>query len=367
MRFAIALDLRGLVDRLPFGARGRPVARERAALVGLEAKHQTVTDVAVVGNRQQRAARSVLPGLHPLPQILGVLAFLRGERQHLVGLRLAVAIDHVPVQVVARVVAGPLVADEGGEPAGLVVLLHDRRLPLPQRAGQLPIQHDRRHFTGGKRRDDFIRGLDRCLPARLDRVVPGLHLGIGEKLRVAERHFVHDAHRVRVVRDDEPIERPRQLGGDASRRHDLLATSEPNRLFRPEAVAGGPGVQRHGGVQVAVAPIDPGRVIPARVRREARSLEPLGGGGRIDLADVANRWGGFRLLLSVDAQHQASRQDSRETCLCESSYTHLHLLAGPRPAPEHSTPCTGFTVSDGPRPAGMYNARDRLVTPRSPA
>ena len=101
VRFAVSLDLRRLVDRLPSGARGRPVARQRFTLVGLDPEHQAVADVAVVRDGEERSARLVLPGLHPFPQILGVLAVLGRERQHLVGLGLAVAVDHVPVQVVA--------------------------------------------------------------------------------------------------------------------------------------------------------------------------------------------------------------------------------------------------------------------------
>ena len=207
MRFAVALDLRRLVDWLPLGARTGPLPRQWPAVVGFDAEHQSVADVAVMRNGEKRPSGLVLPRLHPFPQIFRVLALLGRERQHLVGQRLSVAVDDVAMEVVARVVARPLVADESREPARLIVFLHDRRLPLPQRAGQLAIEHDGGHLAGRQRGDDFVRGLHGRLSPSRDGIVPHLHLRIGKQLRVSECHFVHHAHRVGVVGDNEPIQR----------------------------------------------------------------------------------------------------------------------------------------------------------------
>ena len=63
---------------------------------------------------------------HPFPQVAGIVAAERrlgGEGLDQAGLRAVVAEDDVAVQVVAAGVRGPLVADEGGEMAGVVGLV----------------------------------------------------------------------------------------------------------------------------------------------------------------------------------------------------------------------------------------------------
>ena len=99
--------------------------------------------------------RSSFRTLHPGPQLLGVLAVPRRERQDLVGLVLAVAEHDVAVQVVALRHRGPLVADHRGEAARLVELVGGGGVLLPHRL------HDRA---------DDLRVLDRrrqraCSPA----------------------------------------------------------------------------------------------------------------------------------------------------------------------------------------------------------
>src|SRR4029453_939680 len=80
-----------------------------------------VRQVAVVRDREDLAARLLLPFGHPLPQIFRVFALERRVGQYRVGLVLAIAIDDVPMQVVAAAgVRGPLVRDEGGEATWLV-------------------------------------------------------------------------------------------------------------------------------------------------------------------------------------------------------------------------------------------------------
>ncbi len=83
---------------------------------------------------QHAAAGLLFVGVHPFPQLDRIVAAQRridGERLDLAGLVAVVAEDDVAMQVVAVGVRGPLVADEGGEAARIVVVLRgvDRLLP----------------------------------------------------------------------------------------------------------------------------------------------------------------------------------------------------------------------------------------------
>jgi hypothetical protein len=66
-----------------------------------------------VGDSEQRAAGFCLPGRHPLPQIFRILTIEGGHRQDLVGHGLAVAIDHVAVQIVAAARGNPRKKNSG--------------------------------------------------------------------------------------------------------------------------------------------------------------------------------------------------------------------------------------------------------------
>ena len=175
VRLAVALDLGDLVHRLPARPRLGPFAGQRIAEKRLEREHPAVRQIAVVGDGEQRAAGLRLPRRHPVPEILRVLAVEGRHRQHLVGLLLAVAVDHVAMQIVAAAgVARPLVADEGGEAARLVVLLHDGGVLFPDRHGEPRVLHHRRYLVVGLGRDHFGRGLH-ALAGR-HHVVPSLEL-----------------------------------------------------------------------------------------------------------------------------------------------------------------------------------------------
>mgnify|MGYP003693779293 CR=1 FL=1 len=111
MRLALPLHLNRFEQRLPPLPRVGPGLRERVAAEGRQREHPAVREIAVVRDREDLAAGGLLPFGHPLPEVLGVLALERGVGQHLVGLVLVVAVDDVPVQVVAAAgVRRPLVA-----------------------------------------------------------------------------------------------------------------------------------------------------------------------------------------------------------------------------------------------------------------
>ena len=145
MRLAVPLDLRGLVDALPArpGLGVLPVDRPAGERLD-DGKHPAVAEVPVVGDREDLAAGLLLVGRHPLPEVPRVVAPVRlvdGERLDPARLGAVVPEDHVPVQVVAAGVRGPLVADERGEAARVVRLVRrlDRLAPgraVGRRAGE---------------------------------------------------------------------------------------------------------------------------------------------------------------------------------------------------------------------------------------
>ena len=99
--------------------------------------------------------------------------------------------------------------------------------------------------------DDFERGLGAL--ARLDHVIPLAAHRVGEDLGLARDEIGEEAHVVRVIGDDEEIERARELRGLAARGHDLLAAREAIRVARIQAAAERAGIHREAGVQVRVA------------------------------------------------------------------------------------------------------------------
>ena len=244
VRLAVALDLGRLVQRLPVDARLRVLARQRllARRVDVPREHHAVRQVAVVGDRQYLSAGLVLVGLQYLPQVFRRRAAggrIGGEGLDLAGLVAAVAVDHHPVQVVARRhLRGPLVADEGGELAGLVVFLRRIDGQLPGRGvGRRPGDIHQRLGKGAAR--ELVDDLERCgvaLPG-LDHVVPFLAGGIGEEFRLPSEQVREESHVVRVVGDDEEIERTRQLRLLSARSRHFLAAGEAVGVLDAEAVA----------------------------------------------------------------------------------------------------------------------------------
>ena len=245
---------------------------------------------------EHAAAGFLFVGVHPFPEVHGIGAAERRGAGH--GLDLAgavgvVAEDDVAMEVVALVERGPLVADEGGEAARLVVVLGGVDGLLPRAAiGAACRGHTSSAFGKlalRKMADDLERGLGAL--ARLDHVIPLAARRVGEDLGLARDEVGEEAHVVRVIRDDEEIERARELRGLAARGHDLLAAREAIGVARSQAAAERAGIHREAGVQVRVAEERARREFAIGVRRIGALLERLSGFVLVERAGVAG--GGF--------------------------------------------------------------------------
>src|SRR6185369_3219860 len=114
MGLAIALDLRGLIERLP----ARPVLRIFAvdpfAIERLDDwKHPAVTQIAVVCQRKNLRAGFFLDHRHPFPEIARIWTAdrrQRGERFDETSLGAVIAPNDIAVKVVAASIRGPLIA-----------------------------------------------------------------------------------------------------------------------------------------------------------------------------------------------------------------------------------------------------------------
>ena len=113
------------------------------------------------------------------------------------------------MEVVAGLVRGPLVADQGSEPAGFVVALGRAGVGLPDRLGQPGIEHRLRRRASPDRSDDLERGIHTL--AACHHVVPALQCRIGHQERIAILQFYRRAQSLGMIGDDQKIERPAQL------------------------------------------------------------------------------------------------------------------------------------------------------------
>ena len=109
------------------------------------------------------------------------------------------------------------------------------------------------------------------------------------------------------------------LTGSPVEADDLLAARELQRLLGPEHVAARAGVERHGRVQVRVAPVDARRVVPARVGREAGLLEQLRRVLRVDgpMSPTGACWAAEANASVAQAARAAAR--SADVTLMEGS------------------------------------------------
>ena len=247
---------------------------------------------------------------------------MRGERLDLAGLVAVVAEDDVAVEVVAPVLRGPLVADEGGEAARIVVLLGGGDVLLPGVAVAAACRGSTMRSFGNvpwrEGHDDLERRL-RAL-AGLDHVVPLAARRIGEQLGLAGEKVGKEAHVVRVVRDDEEIERARELHRLAARGRDLLAAREAIGVARAEPRAEGAGI--HGEARCADA-----------CRRRTAAWESCG-----------------------------PRRESRAAC-AEYTFAAFSLSSSPVSSPRTSErPATSPTIVS--RPARMGRSLVAVVTDR---
>ena len=235
-------------------ARGCPGRVYRPAqAVHVDGIHPAIGQVGIVGNRQQFVARLAL-GVHPLPQILGVPGIQRRVR-HLRYLR-TVAEINIAVQVAEIELGGVLVGAESGELAGLVLLVGDLHILLPDGAGHL-----RAH-----------KSLDRRLADQRHQIVEHLLdirriVGILQNQWLRLRHLAErgaggirhlgDAYILRVVGDSHPVQRLLYLDLVAERVLDGFALGVFERLLGAgQVVAKEPGVHRPAGVDMLLAEID---------------------------------------------------------------------------------------------------------------
>src|SRR5687767_6098023 len=116
MRLAVALDLRGLVKRLPANAVLGILTIDASAIERLDDReHAAVAEIAVVRQSEDLGAGLLLDQGHPLPQIAGVGTAERRQRRERLdqaGLRSVVTPDDVAMEIVSAGVGRPLKTDE---------------------------------------------------------------------------------------------------------------------------------------------------------------------------------------------------------------------------------------------------------------
>ena len=191
MRLAIALDLRHLIESLPLVADFRVLAVDRRIRPRLDHReHSPVRQIAIMGDRKHAAAGLVLIAGHPLPQVAWIVASRRqsGVRNDLTRPVAIVAENDVAVQIVAAGIRGPLIADEGREPARLIGLLRrlDGFLPGPAIGRGIRRVEDRSFELASTECGDDIDGGRRTL-AGLHHVVPFASQRIGQKLGLSRQ------------------------------------------------------------------------------------------------------------------------------------------------------------------------------------
>ena len=171
--------------------------------------------------------------------------------------------------------------DQGREPPGLVVLLGGVDDPVPDvvgnpGAGRVVLEDLLWELHLREMRDQVESGLARRLAAFLETLVPFPALRHREDVRRPFLDVCRQAHRIGMVRDRHPVERPSELHRQAGRRLDLLATCEAVGVFRAEDIAEQTGIERQPGVQVCFTPEDPAREVTLRIGRERLArVDPL--------------------------------------------------------------------------------------------
>ena len=264
MSLAIALHLGDFVDALALGARLGVLAVERLAVERLDQReHDSVAEIPVVRDRQHLAARLLLVGFHPFPQIARIGAARRVVDEGLDLPRLVAVVAEQDVAVHVRAVdqRGPLVADESRELARIVGFLRGLDDAKPGRgvARRPGVVHDLLgEFPLREGGDDVHRR--GAFLTRVHHVVPLLSRRIGQELGLACLQIRDQSHLIGVVRHDQKIERARQLRLLTGRAGDFLALGEAIRIRWHQRGTGGAGVHRQGRVQVCVTEEHPCRV-----------------------------------------------------------------------------------------------------------
>ncbi len=203
MGLAVPLDLGDLVDRLPATPAFGVGPCNWLAIEVPQREHQPVTQIAVVGNRQNLATGFPLVTGHKSPEVFRILAVHRGKRPQTRRFIRTVPVDHVAVQIAVFVSGTPLVSDKrrkfprlvegvgrlrhllpdalpGGLRGGVRLLADHHALELPEHGGNIP----------------FIVVAPPPLPQLC-----------GEKNPIAVRRRGEGSEKLRVVRHHQKIQR----------------------------------------------------------------------------------------------------------------------------------------------------------------
>ena len=261
MGLAVALYLRRLDDGFPFRTQGRVGGGDRRTAEGSVAERPAATQVAVVRNRDDAAARAGLVLGEVSPQVLGVVAVVPGERQRLPGLLGAPGKQHVAMQHRGRV----LVPGEGRERSGVVVALGRLGDGVPNLAPDGVVDREVAGpcgFPGHQRLAEVMEGLGVLgIQHVRDRggfgEEPGPRPTIfrGEHALVPAHEPWKDAEEFGVVGDHQEIQSPAQPDALATRRDDFLALREPVGILGRDSRAHAEGIPGQVGVHVGVAPV----------------------------------------------------------------------------------------------------------------
>src|SRR4030095_9269429 len=162
-----------------------------------------------------------------------------------------------------------------------------------------------RHSSLPETDDDIHRRIGAM--TRLDLVIPLPALRCCQQLLITAHQLREEPKAVRVIRHDQEVERPRQLGRLTVRSGDLLAPCETISIPWSKSATEGARVHRKRSVQVRVAEERPCRKISARVGRVWRLVgERFFCGRFVERAGI--RW---HLLLSPYSQPDKASGQSR--------------------------------------------------------
>lgn len=154
-----------------------------------------------------------------------------------------VTIDDDAVHVVAANERRPLVTDEGRESAWVIVGLRgsDRFSPSGFVGSGIGRVHERFRKPPLREQADELE----CHPdalSRHDPVVPVFASRVPQNVRLALEKIWKETHVVRMVGDDEEIERPRKLHFQTRRRGDFFTPGETIGLVETQPISEGTGI-----------------------------------------------------------------------------------------------------------------------------
>jgi hypothetical protein len=192
-----------------------------------------------------------------------VLAVELRERYGAIGDARITPKNYVAVHVVAAE-RGPLVTDQRRESSGLVVAVGQGSVGVPGIANRL-VARDR-CIGFRQRRDDFHCGRKRFIRVAAQHVVSATTLFCREDFRVAFEQLRHESVHLRVVGNNEKVQRARQLHSQAMSGDPLFPAGESKSVFLADPVHG-PGIYRDRRMQMSIPPEHPGWKFTADVRR----------------------------------------------------------------------------------------------------